>query len=57
MKDIKRKYEIIFSNDLKCLIEIGDLNNNEINIIGAVDGWGHNVPDSEITIIEIKDHD
>jgi hypothetical protein len=45
-----KKYEIDFSNHLRCGIEV---TNNELNILGAMDGWGNVVSKDVIVIKEL----
>jgi hypothetical protein len=47
-----KKYEIDFGTHLRCGIEV---TNNEINILGAIDGWGEGVSEDVITIMRIDD--
>ena len=43
-----KKYEIDFGTHLRCGIDVTD---NELNILGAMDGWGNGVSKE---VIEIK---
>jgi hypothetical protein len=45
-----KQYEIEFSNHLRCGINV---TNNEINVIGAIDGWGNGVGKDVITVKEL----
>jgi hypothetical protein len=40
-------YQIDFGNHLRCQIKVVD---NKIEVEGAINGWGDNVPDAEIII-------
>lgn len=42
-----RKYEIDFGGDLKCGLEITP---HELNVIGAMNGWGNGVNKKDIVI-------
>ena len=44
-------FEIDFSGSFKAKFEI---NNGEINIIAAVDGWGHAIDPDQIIITQIE---
>tara|TARA_R110000737_G_C14519821_1_gene475196 strand:+ start:173 stop:487 length:315 start_codon:yes stop_codon:yes gene_type:complete len=45
-----KKYEIDFGTHLRCGI---DVTNNELNILGAMDGWGNGVSKDVIVIKEL----
>ena len=45
-----KKYEIDFGAHLRCGI---DVTNNELNILGAMDGWGNGVSKDVIVIKEL----
>jgi len=45
-----KNYEVYFSNHLRAGIQIVE---NEIKIVGAVDGWGNGVTKDAITIKEV----
>jgi|GEM_PF-3328806 hypothetical protein len=49
-KNSYSKYEIDFGNHLRAGLQI---KNDEVEIIGAVNGWGDNVPLSEVLIKKI----
>jgi hypothetical protein len=42
-----KKYEIDFGTHLRCGIEV---TNNELNILGAIDGWGDGVSKDVIVV-------
>ena len=45
-----KKYEIDFGTHLRCGIEV---TNNELNILGAIDGWGNGVSKDLIVIKDL----
>jgi hypothetical protein len=45
-----KKYEIDFGTHLRCGI---DVTNNELNILGAMDGWGNGVSKDVVVIKEL----
>ena len=46
-----RCYQIDFGNHLRCKIKVND---NRIEVEGAINGWGDGVPLSEVVIIEVQ---
>jgi len=45
-----KKYEIDFGTHLRCGI---DVTNNELNILGAMDGWGNGISKDVVVIKEL----
>ena len=45
-------YQIDFGNHLRCKLQIC---NNQVTVIGAVNGWGNGVPLYEVKIIEVDE--
>lgn len=46
-----RCYQIDFGNHLRCKIKVTD---NGIEVEGAINGWGDEVPLSEVVVVEVQ---
>ena len=46
-----RCYQIDFGNHLRCKIKVTD---NGIEVEGAINGWGDEVPLSEVVVVEMQ---
>lgn len=46
-----RCYQIDFGNHIRCKIKV---TNNGIEVEGAMNGWGDDVPLSEVVVVEVQ---